>query len=269
MSELKPIGEMLAGVVHETPRERKDTCERHGEFVSRNPIGRVWTRCPVCAEEAKAAEESERKAKEEALAAERKKTSWLQAIGNSGIPLRYQDRSLKNYHAANDGQVRALRFAEAYADEFANGHSGRCAIFLGKFGTGKNHLACGIALRIMHRYGRSAVISSVQAMARKIREAKSFNSEMNESQTIALYTYPDLLILDEVGVQSGTDSEARALFDVVNDRYEMRRPTIFLSNLDREGVAACIGPRLYDRLKEDGCEVVVFDWDSYRAREAA
>ncbi|AXE31611.1 hypothetical protein DK842_17910 [Chromobacterium phragmitis] len=269
MDELKPIGALLAEIVPATPRERAETCERHGQFTARNPIGRVWTRCPTCAQEAKDLADAEQQAREKAQAAERQRAGWLTLCGNSGIPLRFQDRTLQNYRAANDGQRIALEFAKAYAAEFEHGHSGRCAIFLGEFGTGKTHLACGIALRIMHRHQCTAVFTTLDEMARRIREAKSFDAAMSESKTIRLYTDPDLLIIDEVGVQSGTDTEARSLFAVVNGRYEARRPTIFLSNLDRDGVAASIGPRLYSRLREDGCEVLVFDWDDYRAMEAA
>ena len=269
MTVLQPIGSILPPLTNGAAQERQDSCERHGDFTSRNPIGRVWTRCPTCAAEVKAAAEAEQRAIDERLNADRNRTAWLSAIGDSGIPLRFQSRSLKDYRAETTGQQTALAFAESYAAEFEGEHSGRCAVFLGDIGTGKTHLACGIALRIMHRFNRTAVFTTLEEMARRIREAKSFSSNQNESATIALYTYPDLLIIDEVGIQSGTDTEARSLFAVVNGRYEARKPSLFLSNLDREGIADCLGPRLYDRLKEDGCEVLVFDWDSYRAREAA
>lgn len=268
MSDLTHIGAALGALSQGQP-PRKEICERHGEFESRNPIGRVWTRCPVCAEEAKAAEEAAQRAIDARFAEERKRTDWLRAIGDSGIPPRFQDRGLKNYRPDCEGQQTAVAFCEAYAAEFEAGHSGRCAIFLGEIGTGKTHLACAIALRIMHRFKRTAVFTTLDDMARRIREAKSFSSAMSESATIGLFTYPDLLIIDEVGIQSGTETEHRSLFAVVNGRYEARKPTIFLSNLDREGIKDCIGPRLFSRLKEDGCEVLVFDWEDYRAKEAA
>jgi DNA replication protein DnaC len=81
--------------------------------------------------------------------------------------------------------------------------------------------------------------------------------------------FPDLLILDEVGVQFGSDTEKLLLFDVLNERYEQRKPTLLLSNLALDGVKAFLGERIYDRLREDGAEAVVFDWDSWRGRIAA
>jgi len=261
---LQSVGAIAAAIIPAQPEERQDTCERHGEFTSRNPLGRVWTKCPTCAAEARKQSEAEQIAKDAAEAAERHKSAWLHALGSSGIPLRFQSCSLKNYRVECDGQRDVLEFAVAYADEFKGEHSGRGAIFLGNYGTGKTHLSCGIALRIMHRYNRTAIFTTVDTMARTIRESKSFSGKINESQAIALYTFPDLLILDEVGIQSGTDTEHRSLFAVVNGRYENRKPTILLSNLTLDEIKIAIGDRLYSRLKEDGCEVKVFDWQDAR-----
>ena len=81
----------------------------------------------------------------------------------------------------------------------------------------------------------------------------------------------DLLILDEVGVQFGSDTEKLILFDVLNERYEKRRPTLVLSNLSLPDVEQYLGERIFDRLREDGGEAVVFDWESHRGnvQEAA
>lgn len=86
--------------------------------------------------------------------------------------------------------------------------------------------------------------------------------------------FPDLLILDEVGVQFGSDTERLLLFDILNERYERRRPTILMSNLaldDAEeggrvvpGIKSYLGERVFDRLREDGGQSVVFDWPSHR-----
>lgn len=245
--------------------DRVETCPVHGEYTSRKVISRVWTKCPACTKEA------EDKARADELAAEKaaRDARWQARLGGSGIPPRFRDRTLGRFVADNDGQRHALQFAVAYCAEFERGHSGRCAVFIGEPGTGKTHLACGIALRAMSRFGASAVFTTVSKMARRAREAKSFSSEETESQAIGVFVYPGLLIVDEVGLQSGTDAEARTLFDIINERYEQRKPTVFLSNLDLDGVKAALGERVFDRLREDGGEVVTFAWESQRGRAAA
>lgn len=245
--------------------DRVETCPVHGEYTSRKVIGRIWTKCPACTKAAKEKARADEQAAENAA----RDARWQSRLGGSGIPPRFVDRTLPRFVADNDGQRHALQFAVNYCAEFERGHSGRCAVFIGEPGTGKTHLACGIALRAMGKFGASAVFTTVSKMARRVREAKSFASEETESQAIGVFVYPDLLIVDEVGLQSGTDAEARTLFDIINERYEQRKPTVFLSNLDLDGVKAALGERVFDRLREDGGEVVTFAWESQRGRAAA
>ena len=69
---------------------------------------------------------------------------------------------------------------------------------------------------------------------------------------------------DEIGVQFGTKFEENALFDILNERYEKRRPSLLLSNLTSQEVRAFLGERVYDRIKEDNGVIVPFDWTSFR-----
>ena len=47
---------------------------------------------------------------------------------------------------------------------------------------------------------------------------------------VAGFIRPDLLILDEVGVQFGSETEKMILFEIINGRYEQLKPTIVISN---------------------------------------
>lgn len=252
-------------IIH-APRQadRTEVCDIHGEYTSHHIMLRSWTQCPTCTKAATA------KIKDRLLEAEKsdRDARWSRQLGDSCIPMRFRDRTLSRFAAENAGQQYALEFSTVYAAEFERGHSGRCAVFIGEPGTGKTHLACGIALQAM-AHGASALFTTVSKLSRRVREAKSFDADETESAAIRIFVYPDLLIVDEVGVQSGTDAEARALFDVINDRYEQRKPTIFLSNLDLGGVQAALGARVFDRMREDGGEVVSFTWGSHRGRIAA
>ena len=75
-----------------------------------------------------------------------------------------------------------------------------------------------------------------------------------------------MLILDEVGVQFGSETEENLLFDIINTRYEDRKPTILISNLDGAGVKKYLGERAFDRIREDGGKLIPFTWSSYRGK---
>lgn len=249
-----------------TAAPRTAQCETHGAFESVNFIGRIWSKCPACATELAAKEKAEQDAREHAG----RKAAWEQRLGESCIPERFTDRTLNKFVASTPEQAHALAFATAYADGFSEVlKTGRCAMFVGKPGTGKTHLAAGIALRLMRRDGRPVLFTTVMRAIRSVKDTWGGNGGKTETQAIAALVYPDLLILDEVGVQFGSDTEKLILFDVLNERYEKRRPTLLLSNFCIEEVQAYLGERIFDRLREDGGEAVAFDWESHRGKEQA
>lgn len=261
---MQPIS-TLHGIAGVALPPKPANCDAHGAYESRHFFGRVWSRCPACqrdleAEEIKKAEDSKREAERRA---------WNASLDASCIPERFLDRSLKSFKAETPEQQRALAFATAYADDFDTVmKTGRCAMFVGLPGTGKTHLAAGIGLRIMHRDNRRVLFMTVMRAIRTIKDTWSKDSELSETQAIAALVRPDLLILDEVGIQFGSETEKLMLFDVLNERYEKRRPTLLISNLGMEDVRAYLGERVFDRLREDGGEAVAFGWESYRGRAA-
>lgn len=243
---------------------KAEHCDTHGDFVSRNVFRSVWSGCPGCAADRQAIEQREAEEK----AAHERHRAWQKKLGDAGIPERFHSRTLASYTASNDGQRRALAFATEYADNFAAVEaSGRSAIFCGKPGTGKTHLAVGVGLYVMACH-KLVMFTTVQRMVRRVKDAWRKDASESESDVIALLVQPDLLILDEIGVQFGTEFEKNLMFDVLNERYEKRRPTLLLSNLTAQEVKAFLGERVYDRLREDGGQAVSFDWVSHRGSQA-
>lgn len=256
---MKPTAEFV-GVQAETQSQK---CEKHGDYESRHVVGRIWSPCPVCTAESYAAE----KRQQEERAREEKRHSWERRIGQACIPERFRDRSLKSFIATSDGQQQALATCAKYAKEFDEKRQrGSCILMCGKPGTGKTHLAVGIGLYVMDKFHSVVLFTTVLRAVRSVKETYNKGSDRTEAQAIAELVFPDLLILDEVGVQFGTDAEKLILFDILNERYEKRKPTIFLTNKDLDGFKAYVGERIYDRLREDGCEYISFTWDSYRGK---
>ncbi len=75
----------------------------------------------------------------------------------------------------------------------------------------------------------------------------------------------DVVDVDGVGRQFGTDAEKLMLFEVINSRYEALKATIVISNLSGDALMDYLGEAAMDRLREGG-RSVLFDWTSYRRR---
>lgn len=241
-------------------------CETHGEYIAQHIVKKVWSECPACRAERQERDRQERERQE----LERLERERQERLESAGIPLRFRDRTLISYEAKSDGQRAALDFAREYALGFAEVQkTGRGAIFVGRPGTGKTHLAVGIGLYAMRKFHARVLFTTVQRAIRSIKDTWVKGAQQSESEAIADLVEPDLLILDEVGVQFGSDFERNTLFDVLNERYELRKPTIFLSNLASDELADFLGERVMDRLREDGTNVVPFDWPSYRRQSSS
>ncbi|MCG7931931.1 MAG: ATP-binding protein [Candidatus Thiodiazotropha lotti] len=246
--------------------EVEAVCEQHGKYTAKRVliIGNKYrtTQCPECEKEAAALREREEKARR---AAERKRRIEGK-IKQSLIPERYKGRSLENYRAGNGGQELALAVARKYATDFKERLAqGGGLVFCGLPGTGKTHLATAIANHVL-RDGYTALFMTVLRAVRTVKETYRRDSDRTELEAINELSDPDLLILDEVGVQFGTEAEKMILFEIINTRYESMKPTIIVSNLSETELSEYIGVRVVDRLREGGGAVVAFTWDSYRGK---
>ncbi len=221
-------------------------CEHHGRFAisQADTQGVVRYRpplCPVCA-----AERVSRR-----------------LLDSAAIPARYRVCDFGNYHAETPAQEAALRICREYAEHFEqNAAEGRGLILQGNHGTGKNHLAAAIARTVLS-LGRTILLATVRETVSRIRETWRGDAEPSEREIICGFAEVDLLILDEVGRQYGTDSERIHLFDIIDRRYREMRPTIILSNESCAGIEACLGRAAYDRLCHH-VTIVQLHWPSYR-----
>jgi DNA replication protein DnaC len=106
---------------------------------------------------------------------------------------------------------------------------GRSLILSGKTGRGKTHLAVAIAYKAIQN-GFDALFTTCTALVDELSTAAAHKGRFKD--TLARYTHPNLLVVDEVGYLTyGTDA-ANVLFHVVNERNLKKRAMIFTTNKD-------------------------------------
>lgn len=245
---------------------RDAVCEQHGAFESRSLrlLGKhlKWSNCPECERLQAEKDAADRRIAEES---ERQKRAEAQ-LKRAGIPQRFRSRSLENFVAKTPEQQAALMVAAEFSDCFADRLSaGSTLIFSGKPGTGKSHLAIGIARHVMTQGYTAMYVNALDAI-RMIRATWRRDSQTTEAEVMDTLTSIDLLILDEIGMQYGTEGEQVVLFDIINRRYQDQMPVILLTNQGKAGLKEYLGDRAFDRLREDG-RWVPFEWESYRGSD--
>lgn len=248
-------------------REIELNCETHGKMtVTQYFVAGKWLDpyCPKCADEKAAAAEKEQETLSEYQEQASKQNAIEANIGRAMIPTRFKKHSFESYNLLHERQTTVFNVCKDYAEKFDEAYKlGRCMMLCGKTGTGKTHLACSIANHILQQ-GNTALFMGVLEAVRSVKQTFNQNSEITEQEAIDWFLNPDLLILDEVGVQFGTDTEKLILFEIINKRYEEMKPSILLSNLTPKELNAFVGDRVMDRMKENSGKIINFDWSSHR-----
>jgi DNA replication protein DnaC len=257
----------VIGVFGQILESQKRQCRTHGEFTDfLTGLGKarsaVWSGCQRCADEKRA--EADR-VEQETLSRENTRRAIESRVGRSCIPPRFAERSFTNFRAGNHGQKSALAICTEYAESFpAHAQRGRSLMLLGNVGTGKTHLAAAIGNHVMREFGLTALYVTAGAVIRHVKASFDRDTAHNEVQAYQLFAAPDLLILDEVGVQNATEFERTVMFELVNSRYEAMKPTIVISNRGRDELPTYMGDRVVDRLRENGGKLILFSWESQR-----
>lgn len=181
----------------------------------------------------------------------------------SGIPLRFQNCSFENFKNTKEKNI-ALDYVENFPDRKKHGTS---LVFCGTTGTGKTHLSAAMSFYLIQNYQTRVLYTKAFDVLREIKETYNRKSERTFEQVQKKHAQVDLLIIDEVGVQFGTDTEKQILFEIINERYENLRPTILVTNLALTSLKDFAGDRVIDRMKENGGKIIVFTGDSFRGKK--
>jgi len=262
-AEFDKFDEMMARKAKVVEETRDEVCPDHGKFVSRyHDLGGQWShwsKCPECQKREELKREEERRREQH--------KEWLESlVQQARIPTRFQGKTFENYEVKNAGQRRALATAKDYAEKFGD-HlaAGRCLTLTGKCGTGKTHLAAAIATTVA-RSGKRVLYANSIDLIRRIRRTWDHGALKNEADLLRNLTDLALLIIDEVALSYGTDSEVQQLSELVDRRYCEVRPVVIISNVGMAELPRYLGDRAVDRLRENGGKVVIFDWDSHRGK---
>lgn len=183
-----------------------------------------------------------------------------------GFPQRYE----------NSPEPHGEAWMGHYAKGLAAVDSGAIVLLYGGYGSGKTRMAYEIARncspprstfkRAGHEERYPAVYWTALNLFRAIKS--TFHSESTQSQKTI---YDDsaeasLLVIDEYHQRGRTEWEDLELTGIIDQRYQLGKPTILISNLNRKDFAAQLSPAVIDRIRENGLGLH-FHWESFRGKK--
>ena len=180
----------------------------------------------------------------------------IERYQKSGVPERYFKESLDTYQITNEMQTTAAKAATNFLHAVKCGEF-KSLIIIGNAGTGKTHLACGIIREAGGKYRTAPEI------VEEMRRAKSFTAAETEAEIIDYYGRVRLLVIDEIGRGISATEEKYMIYQLVNARYNTRKPTVLISNLGKSDFLQYIGVAAADRLVESA-EILEMNGESYR-----
>lgn len=133
-------------------------------------------------------------------------------------------RTIEDFDFTFQTSIRLQLLGSCLGPELVS--EGRSLILCGPTGTGKTHLGIAIAYRAIQN-GYEALFTSAAEMIETLSVAAR-GGEL--AKTLAHYTHPPVLIIDEVGYLTVGGDAANLMFQVVNERYLHRRPMLFTTN---------------------------------------
>lgn len=159
--------------------------------------------------------------------------------------LEYYDTGSINGVVPRDKMAQIYQFCRDYVLNFGKGSPS--LFFFGRTGLGKTFLSSCIAKRVMEN-GFNVAFGSILDFLRTIENERFGRAE---GDTLDILINADLLILDDLGSEFQTSFNESALYDIINSRINLDRPTIISTNLSASELNGRYNERIVSRIT--GC----------------
>jgi len=194
----------------------------------------------------------------------------LEALKHSGLGRLAEKQSFDNFsldYYVGEGRsmaLRALNELKKFAEGF-NEATSENFLLIGGTGLGKTHLSTAVAKTVIER-GYDVVYTTVIKMFDDF-EKKRFSSYSAENEHLTdRYFDCDLLIIDDLGCEMGTQFTVSALYNLINTRLNDGRSIIINTNLPPEEFQKRYEQRITSRILGNS-SVLIFKGDDIRSQK--
>ena len=240
----------------------------HTRRCTKDPVPMLGRRMPVVCECMKEAErkEKEREAQEE----KQKKLDGLR--GASLLGDRYKDTTFEKTDLDRPEDFkkafqRCRKYCQIPDQALENGYG---MYIYGDSGTGKTHLTACMCNELVSQM-QQCLFTNFFEISRLIRE--TWNGNADSGNVVKRICDVDFLFLDDLGTEAltknGEDNWLQGqVFDIINKRYNNKKPTIFSSNYSMNELITDRGmmKKTVDRIGEMSTAMIKLSGDSYRRK---
>ncbi|MDD5924290.1 MAG: ATP-binding protein [Clostridia bacterium] len=142
---------------------------------------------------------------------------------------------------------RIFDYCKNYVKNFNT--NAQSILMQGATGLGKTHLSIAMAYEITKR-GYGVIYCSAPEIMRQLEQEYfgKANSENKTNDTESALIECDLLIVDDLGTEYSNKYNQSAIYNIINSRINMNRPTIISTNLNATELNQLYGMRFVSRM---------------------
>jgi DNA replication protein DnaC len=206
----------------------------------------------------------------------------------AGLPARYHKKTIEGYQHAGGNQNEVRYALLSYRRTYRAGQRG--VLLMGAPGTGKTHLLVALLGYLSLERGYRCRYVDFMTLLSELKDG--YNSNRSEAAIIGPLVRVPILAVDELGKGRNSEWEQGVLDELISQRYNARRTTLFATNyrddppplgetrprpggwrgperadsLTAVTLEERIGPRIYSRLR-DMCDFMRVEGPDYRQRK--
>lgn len=173
---------------------------------------------------------------------------------DSNIPEALFEKTFENFDESYYEDINEIKDKVSELKAFSNSlREGKSQNFIltGEVGRGKTHLALACANLALEQ-GYSVYYVSANELVDEIRTKKyNENSDLSFKDIYKKYLSPDLLIIDDLGIENATDFSLVQLTALIDERNLVKKPWIITLNYSINNLEERYDSRFVDRLLEN------------------
>lgn len=157
----------------------------------------------------------------------------------------FDNFNLDYYGPEKEHMIQIYEYCKCWAEDF--GLYSPNVLMIGRTGLGKTHLSISMAKMVMEK-GYSVVYGSTPQILSQMN-AEYFGRLPKGASPLDHFTDCDLLILDDLGTEYRQQTfTTSAIYNLINTRYMLKKPTIINTNLSIEEIKEDYSERIVSRL---------------------
>jgi len=137
-------------------------------------------------------------------------------------------------------------------------------VLLGPPGTGKTYLCAALVDFVYRRFGHPRYWKEAKLYAH-LRDA--IENTHDYMLTLELCLDDNFVYIDDIGSTPPNDWRKEVLFNAIDIRYNMEKPTVFTSNLNKTQISQMYEPRIASRLfSSENTIITLWENEDLRSR---